>query len=187
MVRRWHDNRRTLLTDLAESGSGETIMDITGHVSKRMLRHYNDIRMGAKRTALESIDGKQTTSAANEAEESRSANGEQSVGYPHRAQGYKEGCAIESELRMECPESPTLTQHVEVEYPQKCPQFANFETHRGVGRGGKSKKRTGSSGRNRIINQTDFQQHAGQRMTPKTMKSSDNQINRALIERGVRS
>ncbi len=36
---RWHDNRHTLITDLAESGAGdETIRDIAGHVSKQMLR-----------------------------------------------------------------------------------------------------------------------------------------------------
>ena len=53
---RWHDNRHTLITDLAESGAGdETIRDIAGHVSKQMLKHYSHIRMEAKRTALESI------------------------------------------------------------------------------------------------------------------------------------
>lgn len=53
---RWHDNRHTLITDLAESGGGdETIRNIAGHVSLRMLRHYSHIRMEAKRTALESI------------------------------------------------------------------------------------------------------------------------------------
>ncbi len=32
---RWHDNRHTLITDLAESGAAdETIRDIAGHVSK---------------------------------------------------------------------------------------------------------------------------------------------------------
>lgn len=52
----WHDNRHTLITDLAESGaSDQTIMDIAGHVSKQMLKHYSHIRMEAKRTALESI------------------------------------------------------------------------------------------------------------------------------------
>jgi integrase len=31
---RWHDNRHTLITELAESGAGdETIMEIAGHVS----------------------------------------------------------------------------------------------------------------------------------------------------------
>jgi hypothetical protein len=53
---RWHDNRHTLITDLAESGAGDqTIMDIAGHVSKQMLKHYSHIRMEAKRKALESI------------------------------------------------------------------------------------------------------------------------------------
>ncbi len=52
----WHDNRHTLITDLAESGaSDQTIMDIAGHVSKQMLKHYSHIRMEAKRAALESI------------------------------------------------------------------------------------------------------------------------------------
>jgi integrase len=53
---RWHDNRHTLITDLAESGAGdETIRDIAGHVSKQMLKHYSHIRMEAKRKALEAI------------------------------------------------------------------------------------------------------------------------------------
>ena len=53
---RWHDNRHTLITDLAESGAGdETIRDIAGHVSKHMLKHYSHIRMEAKRHALEAI------------------------------------------------------------------------------------------------------------------------------------
>jgi integrase len=61
---RWHDNRHTLITDLAESGAGdETIRDIAGHVSKQMLKHYSHIRMEAKRTALESIVAKKATGA----------------------------------------------------------------------------------------------------------------------------
>jgi integrase len=53
---RWHDNRHTLITELTESGAGDqTIMDIAGHVSKQMLKHYSHIRMEAKRDALESI------------------------------------------------------------------------------------------------------------------------------------
>jgi integrase len=47
---RWHDNRHTLITDLAESGAGDqTIMDIAGHVSKHMLRRYSHRRMEAIR------------------------------------------------------------------------------------------------------------------------------------------
>jgi integrase len=56
---RWHDNRHTLITDLAESGAGdETIRQIAGHVSPRMLKHYSHIRMEAKRKALEAIVSK---------------------------------------------------------------------------------------------------------------------------------
>lgn len=59
---RWHDNRHTLITDLAESGVGdETIRDLAGHVSKQMLKHYSHIRMAAKRDALEGIVGKGKT------------------------------------------------------------------------------------------------------------------------------
>jgi integrase len=53
---RWHDNRHTLITDLAESGAAdETIRSIAGHVSPQMLRHYSHIRTDAKRRALEGI------------------------------------------------------------------------------------------------------------------------------------
>jgi chromosome condensin MukBEF ATPase and DNA-binding subunit MukB len=46
----------TLITELAESGAGDqTIMDIAGHVSRQMLKHYSHIRMQAKREALEGI------------------------------------------------------------------------------------------------------------------------------------
>jgi hypothetical protein len=48
---RWHDNRHTLITELAE-----TIMEIAGHVDRQMLRHYSHIRMKAKRNALEAGD-----------------------------------------------------------------------------------------------------------------------------------
>jgi integrase len=65
---RWHDNRHTLITDLAESGAGdETIRDIAGHVSKQMLKHYSHIRMEAKRRALESIVAKPSSEAAESA------------------------------------------------------------------------------------------------------------------------
>src|SRR6185312_16703315 len=64
---RWHDNRHTLVTELAESGAGDqTIMDIAGHVSKQMLKHYSHIRMEAKRNALETVVQKRVTSATEE-------------------------------------------------------------------------------------------------------------------------
>ena len=54
---RWHDNRHTFITGLAESGEAgdETIRDMAGHVSKRMLKHYSHIGMEAKRRAVESL------------------------------------------------------------------------------------------------------------------------------------
>lgn len=54
---RWHDTRHTFITDLAESGQAgdETIRDIAGHVSQRMLKHYSHIRMDAKRRAVEAL------------------------------------------------------------------------------------------------------------------------------------
>ena len=57
---RWHDNRHTFITGLAESGeaSDQTIMDIAGHVSKRMVKHYSHIRMEAKRRAVAALGPK---------------------------------------------------------------------------------------------------------------------------------
>ncbi len=56
---RWHDNRHTLITELAESGAGdETIMEIAGHVSRQMLSRYAHIRTEAKRAALEEVERK---------------------------------------------------------------------------------------------------------------------------------
>jgi integrase len=53
---RWHDNRHTLITELAETGAGdETIMQIAGHVDRQMLRHYSHIRMKAKRAAMDAV------------------------------------------------------------------------------------------------------------------------------------
>jgi integrase len=53
---RWHDNRHTFVTDLAESGAGDqTIMDMAGHVSRDMLKHYSHIRMKAKREAVAAL------------------------------------------------------------------------------------------------------------------------------------
>jgi integrase len=56
MKGRWHDNRHTLVTELAESGAGdEVIMSIAGHVSRAMLSRYSHVRMEAKRRALDEI------------------------------------------------------------------------------------------------------------------------------------
>jgi integrase len=60
VVGRWHDNRHTLVTELAESGAGdEVIMSIAGHVSRAMLSRYSHARMEAKRRALDEIAARQ--------------------------------------------------------------------------------------------------------------------------------
>ena len=120
---RWHDNRHTLVTELAESGAGDqTIMDIAGHVSKQMLKHYSHIRMEAKRKALESV----VTKRAETKTEEKAAEGRS--------------------------ESTTINQHFEGVYPQKSPQSGISEGHRGVYKARKYKKTIGSSGRTRTYN-----------------------------------
>ena len=72
VVRRWHDNRHTLVTELSESGAGdEVIMSIAGHVSRAMLSRYSHVRMEAKRRALDQIAARQRA-----ADEKRSAEGQ---------------------------------------------------------------------------------------------------------------
>ena len=70
-----HDSRHTLITELAESGAGDqTIMDIAGHVSRQMLKHYSHIRMQAKREALDAVGKKQQEAEDNnKAEEAKRA------------------------------------------------------------------------------------------------------------------
>jgi len=132
---RWHENRHTLTTDLAESGAGDqTTMDIAGHVSKQMLSHYSHIRTEAKRDALETVARRRRTA--------------------------------EEELRQEGEAMPNITQGFEGESLQKSLQSCRNVGEKGVGAARKSKILFGSSGRTRIINQTYFQQYAGQRMTP---------------------
>lgn len=55
---RFHDLRHTAVTALAESGaSDETVMSISGHLSRAMMEHYSHIRQAAKRAAVESMHG----------------------------------------------------------------------------------------------------------------------------------
>jgi integrase len=67
---RWHDNRHTFITGLAESGQAgdETIRNMAGHVSKQMLKHYSHIGMEAKRRAVESLVAKKAVTATPDAE-----------------------------------------------------------------------------------------------------------------------
>ena len=53
---RFHDLRHHAITELAESQSSEsTILEIAGHVSPKMLRHYSHVRMAAKRRAVDAL------------------------------------------------------------------------------------------------------------------------------------
>jgi len=56
---RFHDNRHTFVTDLAESGASDRmIQDLAGHVSNQMVKHYSHLRTEAKRRAIEALPKK---------------------------------------------------------------------------------------------------------------------------------
>ena len=53
---RFHDLRHHSITKLAEAGvADQTLMSISGHVSRSMLDHYSHIRMAAKREAVAAL------------------------------------------------------------------------------------------------------------------------------------
>ena len=160
---RWHDNRHTLITELAESGAGDqTIMDIAGHVSKQMLKHYSHIRMEAKRNALEAILRKQ--SGSGESGQQTTCVEESPQKSP---QGLQNGQESQTARPIPQPEEnrpaakpadtdhsamPVIARDFAGDYPQKSPQSGIFEGHRGVYGRRKSLKRIGSSGRTRTYN-----------------------------------
>ena len=160
---RWHDNRHTLVTELAESGAGDqTIMDIAGHVSKQMLKHYSHIRMEAKRSALESIVKRPAGHDASDEQRPRSKgslqkslqskrNGQRAdkrTHVPPMAETSPEG----ENANSDCSLSPTNTQVFEGESLQKSLQSCNFGANRGAVKRRKLLKRIGSSGRTRTYN-----------------------------------
>jgi integrase len=154
---RWHDNRHTLITELAESGAGDqTIMDIAGHVSKQMLKHYSHIRMEAKRNALEAIvrqPGGRTKSQP--APEKKTGQGSQNE-VQRQTNGHaptlgNESVAPES-AEGDCSELPGDTRDSEGGYPQKSPPLGVLEGHRSAYRKRKLLKGIGSSGRTRTYN-----------------------------------
>jgi integrase len=119
---RFHDNRHTLITELAESGAGDqTIMDIAGHVSKQMLKHYSHIRMEAKRTALESIVKKPMSTDAS-VQQNGQAEGSLQKSLPWVAErsptADEQSCpaqptnfATAKKTEQQCSELPVNTQH----------------------------------------------------------------------------
>jgi hypothetical protein len=121
---RLHDSRHTLITELAEGGVGDqTIMDIAGHVSKQMLKHYSHIRMEAKRHALESVVKSASTTKP-----------------------------VTQNLEGQCNLACEDVQKIEGVSLQKSLQSGDFEKHRKMGQTGKALKRFGSSGRIRTYN-----------------------------------
>jgi len=159
---RWHDNRHTLITDLAESGAGDqTIMDIAGHVSKQMLKHYSHIRMEAKRRALESIvtvrpaleKSRETVQAEGYPQESPRGlqNGSRRAG-KKQAAANDENTPPANNAENLYSETPTNTQHFDVGYPQKSPQLGISEVEKGVEKRCKSLNLFGGRGRNRTYN-----------------------------------
>src|SRR5262245_42530136 len=63
---RFHDLRHTVITELAEMGVADHVLEsISGHLSRRMLEHYSHIRIDAKRQALDALDAARRGVAAN--------------------------------------------------------------------------------------------------------------------------
>ncbi len=59
---RFHDLRHTIITELAEMGVADHVLEsISGHLSRRMLEHYSHIRIDAKRVALDALDAARRT------------------------------------------------------------------------------------------------------------------------------
>jgi len=63
---RFHDLRHTIITELAEMGVADHVLEsISGHLSRRMLEHYSHIRIDAKRQALDALDTARRGEAGN--------------------------------------------------------------------------------------------------------------------------
>ena len=71
---RFHDLRHTVITELAEMGVADHVLEsISGHLSRRMLEHYSHIRIDAKRQALDALDAQRALARASKG----NGNGEQ--------------------------------------------------------------------------------------------------------------
>ncbi len=67
---RFHDLRHTIITEMAEMGVPDHVMEsITGHLSRRMLEHYCKIRLEPKRKVLEELDARREESLKQEPKE----------------------------------------------------------------------------------------------------------------------
>ena len=155
---RWHDNRHTLITELAETGAGDqTIMDIAGHVSKQMLKHYSHIRMEAKRSALEAIVDRRPVDVdpgprERDAKSLHGLQNERKQARKDRTETNNEKISAADNAEKPCSETLADTRHFDVEYPQKSPQSGVFEINEGVEKRCKSMNLFGGRGRNRTYN-----------------------------------
>ena len=58
---RFHDCRHHAVTELAESQTSDlTIMEISGHIDRAMLKAYSHVRLATKRNALDVLDARPT-------------------------------------------------------------------------------------------------------------------------------
>jgi hypothetical protein len=63
---RFHDLRHTVITELAEMGVADHVLEsISSHLSRRMLEHYSHIRIDAKRQALDALDAARRATTSN--------------------------------------------------------------------------------------------------------------------------
>jgi integrase len=77
---RFHDLRHTVITELAELGVADHVLEsISGHLSRKMLEHYSHIRLDAKRKALEMLDDSRQEQRQAAEEEVRSAVDDEAV------------------------------------------------------------------------------------------------------------
>ncbi len=63
---RFHDLRHTVITELAEMGVADHVLEsISGHLSRRMREHYSHIRFDAKRQRIDALRAARRKTAPN--------------------------------------------------------------------------------------------------------------------------
>jgi len=88
---RFHDLRHTVITELAELGVADHVLEsISGHLSRRMLEHYSHIRIDAKRQALDALDAARRGRNSN----GDASNGDDGDSNGHRPEAAKNGAQI---------------------------------------------------------------------------------------------
>jgi len=103
VVGRWHDNRYTLVTELAESGAGdEVIMSIAGHVSRAMLSRYSHVRMEAKRRAVDEIAARKREYADDDPEYASSVMSEVEYSCDRQREAARELAVVALVIRFHC-------------------------------------------------------------------------------------